>query len=137
MSKVVKNMIRSMIVCIICAFTCFGVLNFSTEQVKADNVLTLKKGSYAKWIDRINFGDKKSDALDFYEWLIENSDNDGEEDALIAPETAEEFDIRDANGNPTGKKQYVHTYKVYSETITTSSNNPYGVIQPIAQRKAS
>ena len=46
----------------------------------------LKEGNYERWIDRL--ADLPEYATDFYEWLEENSDNDGHDDALIEIEQA-------------------------------------------------
>jgi len=48
----------------------------------------LKPTNEVRWIDRI--ADLPDYAMDFYDWLEENSDGDGVEDALIDPLTAEQ-----------------------------------------------
>lgn len=47
----------------------------------------LKPTNEVRWIDRI--ADLPEYAMDFYDWLEENSDGDGVADALIDPQTAE------------------------------------------------
>lgn len=51
----------------------------------------LKEGNHEKWIDRIDLTGSDS-AADFYDWLVENSDGDGKNDALIDPAHASNLD---------------------------------------------
>ncbi|MBE5741816.1 MAG: hypothetical protein E7360_00645 [Clostridiales bacterium] len=134
MNKRIKNLVKGLSVCLIAIAVCLASVGFNGQTAKADNVLTLKKGNYAKWIDRVNFGEYKEMARSFYEWLEENTDNDGVDDALINPTDAELFEIKDGYGNPTGKVQYVYTFNVFEEEVTYSGNNPNSVISPIAQK---
>lgn len=48
----------------------------------------LKDSSAVKWIDRLDLTGEDY-AMPFYDWLVENSDGDGVEDALIEPATGE------------------------------------------------
>lgn len=59
------------------------------------NVL-LAEGNHAKWIERLDLSGAEY-AVDFYDWLIENSDNDGINDALIDP-TANSEGVVHADG---------------------------------------
>ena len=131
--KIAKSFKNLFVICFICLAVVIGGSYFSTTA-KAENILTLKKGNYAEWIDRIDFGEYKGIALDFYEWLVENSDNDGVDDGLINPTDAEIFQLRDGYGNPNGKVQYVYTFNVFSEDVTYSGSNPNTVIAPKVQK---
>lgn len=55
-------------------------------SAQAEEGVTLKEGNYAEWIDRL--ADLPDYALEFYDWLIENTDGDGVDDMLIDPTTA-------------------------------------------------
>ncbi|MBR2384835.1 MAG: hypothetical protein IKA99_04395 [Clostridia bacterium] len=63
-------------------FTNRGIIN-ATTQVRAEGYTISKtSGIHEKWVDRIDFTNAQY-ALDFYDWLVENTDNDGVEDVLI------------------------------------------------------
>ena len=64
----------------------------------------LKPTNEAQWIDRI--ADLPDYARDFYDWLVENSDGDGADDALIDPYSA----TYDSGA-------YVYTVAVFEEKI--------------------
>ena len=50
----------------------------------ANEKVPLKSTNHANWIDRLDLTGADY-AMTFYNWLVENSDNDGTEDALIIP----------------------------------------------------
>ncbi len=66
---------------------CLGLMVFSFNGVKASAEVGLKSGTYQNWIDRVQFFDNEK-ALDFYNWLIESTDGDGEKDYLIDVSTS-------------------------------------------------
>ena len=57
-----------------------GSLSFFNEE---NGIIDLKEGNYEKWIDRIDIPEY---GIEFYNTLVEYSDNDGEDDLLILEE---------------------------------------------------
>lgn len=55
--------------------------NNSTAFAEGESI-SLNNGVYERWIDRIDLTNATY-ANDFYDWLVENTNNDGEEDELI------------------------------------------------------
>ena len=47
--------------------------------------VTLSEGTHARWVDRLDLPDY---GREFYNWLVENSNGDGADDALIDPTMA-------------------------------------------------
>lgn len=72
------NLIILTIITACCILITFG----QTKTAKASSAVQLKDGNYEKWIDRIDLTGQDY-ALEFYDWLIENTDGDGENDLLI------------------------------------------------------
>lgn len=58
---------------------------FSMFALDADGNPILKESNEVRWIDRL--ADLPEYSMEFYDWLAENSDGDGTEDALINPTT--------------------------------------------------
>ena len=84
MTKKSKKVIRlGLLACIIATLVC--VMSFVSKKpiAKAEGFnVSLASGTHEKWIDRLDLSTAQY-AKDLYDWLIENSDNDGEDDALI------------------------------------------------------
>lgn len=84
MNKKGKGLIKVLLsLCL--AWCCFSGLIFKGGERIARagaSEIVLASGNHEKWIDRIDFTDNVY-ARDFYDWLVENTDNDGEQDALI------------------------------------------------------
>ena len=74
--------------------------------------VNLREGNYEKWIDRL--ANLPEYATNFYEWLEENSDNDGTDDALI------EIDQATAIGD--GYSYQVVSFSGNLEVIFPSAN---------------
>ena len=55
------------------------------KKLDADGIPAIKSTPEEKWIDRLD--DPPAYVREFYNWLVENSDGDGSEDALIQPTT--------------------------------------------------
>ena len=79
-----------------------GVIDLGTTETSAYSIsffdttsdyVSLKEGNYVNWIDRIDVPDY---AIDFYNALIEASDNDGTDDALIDG-TTEKIEVTTVN----------------------------------------
>ena len=62
-----------------------------------DGVVSLKDGNYEEWIDRIDLSGDATVIRDFYDKLIEWTDNDGTEDWLITGET-DMYAVAEASG---------------------------------------
>ncbi|MBQ7373884.1 MAG: leucine-rich repeat protein [Clostridia bacterium] len=80
--KKVTLKILNLILCL--SLLVYSAIFFVKETVfvKATTTVELKDGNYSKWIDRVDLSGKDY-ALEFYEWLIENTDGDGSADVLI------------------------------------------------------
>ncbi len=72
----------NLIILTIISACCLLITVGNDKIVKASDGVKLKDGNYERWIDRIDFTGQDY-ALEFYDWLIENSDGDGENDLLI------------------------------------------------------
>ena len=68
-----------------------GFFNVKTVASAEGYTLSLASGVHEKWIDRLDLSNAEY-ARDFYDWLVESSDNDGVEDYLIDV-TEEEYQI--------------------------------------------
>ena len=79
-SSLSKKVINILAV-IIGAILVFALV-FNYGYARADGGVQLSSGSHQNWVDRIDCTGAEY-ARDFYDWLIENSDGDGVEDALI------------------------------------------------------
>lgn len=66
-------------------------------------------GTHAKWIERLDLTGADY-AMPFYNWLVENSDNDGAEDALIEP-TATSGTVVNSDGT------YYYTLKEFTGEV--------------------
>ena len=90
----------------------FGAIDSGATLV-SDKTPALKEGSFALWIDRVDFTGAEY-AEELYDWLVENSDGDGEQDALIEPTEGEAAD---------GK--YVYKINVTAELDTYPTDEIY------------
>ena len=61
--------------------------SISTYELDDSGNPVLKDSNEEKWIDRL--ANLPEWAINFYDWMVENSDGDGDEDALINPRTGE------------------------------------------------
>lgn len=77
---IIKKFLKTSLCLIFGLALCFAF--FLTQSASAQESIPLASGYHQKWIDRIDFTDADY-ARDFYDWLVENSDGDGENDALI------------------------------------------------------
>lgn len=81
----------------------------------------LKSGNYEKWIDRVKLPEY---AVDFYERLVEATDNDGKEDFLIdesKSSSVEQIQIREKDSSGTSRQVSATAVKV--GTISGVGNN--------------
>lgn len=84
MKKRFKNLAKYIFsVCIALAFAIsVGFVSEKTVASADGYTLSLASGTHEKWIDRLDLSSAQY-ARDFYDWLVESSDNDGVEDHLI------------------------------------------------------
>ena len=76
-----------------------SLVGFNYATAVAEFSVPLNSGNHQKWIDRVDFSTAKY-ARDFYDWLVENSDGDGENDALIDG-SLESYSVRVIEGATT------------------------------------
>ncbi|MBQ7000685.1 MAG: leucine-rich repeat protein, partial [Oscillospiraceae bacterium] len=79
--------------------------SFATFARDANGNPGLKPGNHEKWIDRVEL---EAYAINLYNWLVENSDNDQNADALIDVTQGEEYLYTDAETSETLAEGYVH-----------------------------
>ena len=81
-----KNFIKSIKITVVaCLALCMlsNIYLLRTHVASAsESKVSLADGTHEKWIDRLDLTSVEY-ARDFYDWLVENTDNDGIEDALI------------------------------------------------------
>ena len=80
--------------------------SFTTFARNATGNPGLHTGNHEKWIDRV---DLEAYAISLYDWLAENSDNDGNTDALIDVTQGEEYLYTDSETGATLAEGYVHS----------------------------
>lgn len=83
MKKVFKRIIQiAFVICMTVAVCASVGFNNKTVANAMGYKMSQSGGTHEKWIDRLDLSEVQY-ARDFYDWLIENSDNDGEDDVLI------------------------------------------------------
>ena len=78
-----------------------------------DGQVDLKGGNYINWIDRVDLPDY---AVDFYNLLVEGSDNDGKEDVLIDDSSFLESNAYTLNSSSGGEPSVFNAFKVCTFT---------------------
>ena len=79
--------------------------SFATFARDANGNPSLTPGNHEKWIDRV---DMEAYTTSLYNWLEENSDNDGSDDALIDVTQGDEYLYTDSGTNAVLAEGYVH-----------------------------
>ncbi len=79
--------------------------SFATFGRDANGNPSLTPGNHEKWIDRV---DMEAYTTSLYNWLEENSDNDGSDDALIDVTQGDEYLYTDSGTNAVLAEGYVH-----------------------------
>lgn len=84
-----------------------SAVSMSMFALRGNENVPLAGGTHAKWIERLDLSGADY-AMPFYNWLVENSDNDGTEDGLIDP-TAENSTVTVINSQ--GEVVYFYQLK--------------------------
>ncbi|MBP3351331.1 MAG: hypothetical protein J6L65_02885 [Lachnospiraceae bacterium] len=86
-----------------------SAVSISMFALRGNENVPLADGTHAKWIERLDLTGADY-AMPFYNWLVENSDNDGAEDALIDP-TATSGTVVNSDGT------YYYTLKEFTGKV--------------------
>lgn len=115
-----------------------SAVSMSMFALRSNENVPLAGGTHAKWIERLNLTGADY-AMNFYNWLVENSDNDGSEDALIEP-VANDTTVKSIEGSLyyvlkefTGTVEFTYTEGTSGEDIEKAANE--AVVQALNAQK--